>query len=221
MATILDLAELSDIVYLGTPPAPANAEWAALQADGWNFVESNISMNSSNLALEKSYASDGYFADVFHNSITGEIVIADRGTDPTSLKDLLTDFNLATGQDTKAETDANNFAVQAANQLKFSNPSATIIETGHSLGGSEAQAADAWLVDNGTLPNSSVSAVTFNAPGIAANFAPLNAPGSYTALNLLKINGSDDGDDIGFDESHLAKPKALICKPLKAAIRGR
>ncbi len=164
MATILELAELSNAAYSGgTIP-------------GWSVLTTSANSN-----LASQYASDGYFAAVYQNTKTGEIVIANRGTRGfSSLTDLLSDLKIGLGGTPAVETDAAAFALKVA----ADNPGKPIIETGHSLGGAEAQAATVALASN----NTTVSAVTFNSPGIASNLVT-NAATSYNVLNLY-----DQGD---------------------------
>jgi len=79
---------------------------------------------------------DNYQGVAHRNSATGEIVIANRGTQPTHFKDLWNDAKLATHVEPRSAIDAINFARTVAANY----PSATITETGHSLGGYEAGA---------------------------------------------------------------------------------
>ena len=175
MVTILELAELSAAAYGG--PAPV----------GWEILlpSPNTSSGYYGIAYERV---DSNGNPVLNPDGTTDIVIANRGTRPTSLADLLTDLKLVAGVKTPAQIDAANFAQQvvALAQKKFLNP--TFIETGHSLGGNEAQAAVVALVKSGLSPNS-ISAVTFNAPGI----------GGYTydpAITYNVTNFYDQGDAI-------------------------
>ncbi|MHB1586281.1 MAG: lipase family protein [Acidiferrobacteraceae bacterium] len=161
MATILELAELSAAVY-GDAPVPT----------GWTKIQASTP------------ASDGYLGVAYVNTHTKEIVIANRGTRRTSLADLLNDaMLLAQDPNDPDELSAIAFAKQIVKD--FMQPGGqyagyTLTETGHSLGGAEAQAATAALVDLGLDP--SVSAVTFNSPGIASRL--FNPTTSYNVLNL-------------------------------------
>ena len=177
MATILELAKFSDLVY---GDKTAAADISALNiGTGAGFTWSLLDTSSN--------PKTGYYGAAYINNITGEIVIANRGTNPLNPADLLTDIKLATGQQSPAQNDAVAFAKDVAALAKKTNPNPAIIETGHSLGGSEAQAATAVLTDLGI----SSSAVTFNAPGIATNYVPLHLATSYNVLNLY-----DQGDAI-------------------------
>ena len=104
----------------------------------------------------------GYYGAAYKDD-AGEIVIANRGTnlstfsDFTNLKNVWSDIQLTFGFKTDVQYDAVKFAQQI--EEKYGGP---IIETGHSLGGNEAQAATVELTKAGV----SVSAVTFDSPGI-------------------------------------------------------
>lgn len=180
MATILELAAFSDYVY-GDGNAPI--DWGQ-----WTQLSPTLTP-----AMTAQFANDGYLGEAFINDSTGEIVIANRGTDitnfshATNLLNLWSDVQLTFHVATQVQKDAADFAKQVAKD----NPGVAIIETGHSLGGSEAQAATVALADYGKLiPGFSVSAVTFNSPGIGG-YAATNAASSYNVLNLY-----DQGDAI-------------------------
>ncbi|MHB1530044.1 MAG: lipase family protein [Acidiferrobacteraceae bacterium] len=186
MATILELAELSSAVY-GDAPVPSG--WKQIQVSG--------------------PASDGYLGVAYVNttSTTHEIVIANRGTRRTSLADLLNDAGLLAHQVTPDETSAITFANQIVNLIQPGGPYAGyhLIETGHSLGGAEAQAATAALVK--TMPSLPISAVTFNAPGITSQL--FTAGISYNVLNLYA-----QGDIIHtFGGTHLGTTALMATGP--------
>ena len=167
MATILELAQLSAAAYGGPVP------------NGWTKIG-------------QSQTSHGYFGVAFHNA-AGDIVIANRGTDIwnfsnfTNLLNLGSDIQLALGHATLVQDDAATFALSIAKNPLYSGK--PIIETGHSLGGNEAQAAVVALVKSSGLPPSSITGVTFNSPGIGGY-----AHGSTTNYNVT--NFFDQGDAI-------------------------
>ena len=159
MATILELAELSSAVY-GDTPVPM----------GWAPLPVTLKANSA-----------GYYGVAYINTTTHEVVIANRGTvitnGPNDANDLyllgvgfLPQWVLATGLPGPSpdQTDAINFAEKVNSYINSHYPGYSLIETGHSLGGSEAQAAVAALVDSGL--NTTVSAVTFQALGIGGAY---------------------------------------------------
>jgi len=189
MATILELAELSHAVY-GDAPVPTGwLELAELSSavygdtpvpTGWAVMPGPNGTSGSN--------PDGYYGVAYVNTTTHEIVIANRGT-VASLANLINDAELAAHEITPDEKSAIAFAQTIAKLVKPGAQYAgySLIETGHSLGGSEAQAATAALVD---LNLAVVSAVTFQSPGITSQLFN-KLPSSYNVLNLY-----DQGDII-------------------------
>ena len=122
----------------------------------------------------------------YYNKVTHEVVIANRGTDLSKapLKNLLlSDREVAGSLPEQVQHDAAAFALQvmdvvAQKQLSYTS----VIETGHSLGGNEAQAGMVSLVKSG-LSNSIVSGVGFNSPGIGGYPVPED-PSSYNFVDL-------------------------------------
>ena len=88
MATILELAELSCAVYGDTPVL--NNHWKVLRISPSN--------------------PDGYYGVAYINTTTHEIVIANRGTVPASLANLINDAELAAHEVTPDELSAIAFA---------------------------------------------------------------------------------------------------------------
>jgi len=111
MATLNDLAEISDAAY-GTPSAIcylATHNWQLLPgSDGSSTV-----------------AGDNYYGVAYQNTVTGEIVISNRGTVPSKFKDLLNDAELTFHAEPAAAIDAVNFALKIAKD----NPTAAIVWT--------------------------------------------------------------------------------------------
>jgi Ca2+-binding RTX toxin-like protein len=139
MATILDLALLSAATY-GDNTVPTV----------WNLIGT-------------SEANDcGYLGQAYQNIETKEIVIANRGTRPDQLPDLLNDLKLSL----LVATAAQDAAVEFALQIQSTHKGVPIVETGHSLGGNEAQAATVKLTEKVAIEGGKVSAVVFNSPGI-------------------------------------------------------
>ncbi|RCN55738.1 alpha/beta hydrolase family protein [Acidiferrobacter thiooxydans] len=91
MATILELAELSSAVY-GDTPVPT----------GWTVMPGPYGTSGSN--------PDGYYGVAYINTTTHEIVIANRGTVPASLANLINDAELAAHEVTPDELSAIAFA---------------------------------------------------------------------------------------------------------------
>jgi Ca2+-binding RTX toxin-like protein len=174
MSTILELSEFSSAVYGNNSLAPTTGE-----GGNWTLLNVKLPVGSSTY---------GYYAEAWQNSATGEIVIANRGTDPSFahavtdqalFKNLLSDAQLAVGNQSAAAQLAQQFAAAIAQKY----PNSTITETGHSLGGYEAQAGLAWLADNSSLYRITADGVTFDAPGIPSVYYK-SSPSSYTCLDL-------------------------------------
>jgi hypothetical protein len=92
MSTLLELSQ-----FCGSTQGDCSAPTSGAPPEGgvWNLLNITPVANS-----------DGYFAEAWRNSTTGEIVIANRGTDPTDLGNLWSDAQLANGNPTKAAADA-------------------------------------------------------------------------------------------------------------------
>src|SRR5574337_496401 len=190
MATIYELAQMSNDAYNGTSSptqniGPGSPLLAGLSSD-WTVVATSAALPTNNTNW-----TDGYFGVVYRNTVTGEIVIANRGTDSndgwkTLLSNLLSDKGLARGNDTKVQRDAAAFADAAIRKVKglgYSIPN--VIETGHSLGGNEAQAAVIALAsEQSLLGNAPVSGVVFNSPGIGGYSLNGTSAASYNVLDI-------------------------------------
>src|ERR1700720_1349549 len=103
MSTLLELAEFSAAAY-GSGPAPTTG--APGENGTWQVVG-------------KETLPDGYSAEAWENSVTHEIVIANRGTDltdggSTALKNLWSDARLASRSPTQVALDAMAFAASVA-----------------------------------------------------------------------------------------------------------
>ena len=184
MATILELAGLSAAAY-GDPIPP-----------GWKVYQRSLPNGNGYYGVAYEQIDANGNAVVNPNGSLN-IVIANRGTDIgnfsnlTNLLNLYSDTQLTLHVETTAQDLAAAFAKDVAARVLATNPTTTLIETGHSLGGSEAQAATVALTDYGkSIPGFSVSAVTFNSPGIGG-YAVTNSATSYKVLNLY-----DQGDAI-------------------------
>ncbi len=174
MATLLELAELSAATYGGPLPS------------GWKVLpiypsRDQIADSYLGVAYEKVDANGN---PVLNPDGTIDIVIANRGTDLknfsnlTNMMNVLSDIELAAGQKTAVQGDAAAFAASVVAYAQNNGLKANFIETGHSLGGNEAQAAVVALTNAG-IP---VSAVTFDSPGIGGY--PYNATTAYNVTNL-------------------------------------
>lgn len=160
MATIAELIQMSSNAYDGTSSALQNTTRGGPLLTGlsidWLVIDNSNNNNNK-------FWTQGYFGVAYRNKVTGEIVIANRGTQlgagaSTALRNLISDAALGISAATPVQTDAALFARQVISSQAGTNYT-SVIETGHSLGGSEAQAATVDLVDNVGLPSSQVSAV--------------------------------------------------------------
>ena len=179
MATIFDLAQMSDNVYNGTSSATQNVALNGPLLKGltnWTVLDN---LNTTPPGLSWSH---GYFGVAYRNTVTGEIVIANRGTD--NLKNLASDVGLIFHDPIAVQTDAANFAQAIASQVQGTGYT-SLIETGHSLGGTEARAAIAALVDdaNQVVARNKVSCVPFNSPRMS--------PRRFTLLLALLLSSSE------------------------------
>lgn len=159
MATLNDLSIISDFVYGDSTeqvPAP------------WVFKKDSGEEDS------------GFRGMAFYDPTTGDVAIGNRGTRPTSLKDLLiSDVAIALGMLNFAEIDAAEFAKEVL--ADFANaqiPVRTLYVTGHSLGGAEAAYTAIDLTNLGIA----VKAVTFNAPGLPKSVAKKGV--KYDIVNI-------------------------------------
>lgn len=184
MASTEDLAKLSLEVYDGTVPY------------GWNRLTDSRDF--------PEITAPGFYAAVYQNIATGEIVIAYRGTTVSDSGDLGADIALTvSGEHPQFEA-----ALQFANQINSTygeQPGVTISVTGHSLGGGLAQLAADVFGFGGT---------TFDAPGVeqlttgtaAEQFAQFfvdtgesfgHVPAGFTNLTVAGSVVSSVGDHIG------------------------
>ncbi|MFA6971699.1 MAG: YqiA/YcfP family alpha/beta fold hydrolase, partial [Gallionella sp.] len=147
MATNSEFAQLSSAAYQDNP---ANMQLPS----GWTFLRPS----DPNQAGYQGYA----FARLDAAGNPVEIVIANRGTEPTSSLDRTADLQMVANK----LPDQYQFAKQFLDQVLSTNLNATITVTGHSLGGSLAQLLAA---------QTGLSAVTFNPYGAKGLVSVLNA----------------------------------------------
>jgi Ca2+-binding RTX toxin-like protein len=142
---------------------------------GWEKLETS---DKSNLST------NGYYGVAYQNSVTKEIVIVHRGTEPTDFWDLIADLMIGRykipAQFTNALKFANRIQEQYANDP--SNP-VIISQSGHSLGGYLAQ-----LV---TVAMGSQEGFVVNAPGAKEVLGLLEtemkvAAGTYTSAAAME-----------------------------------
>lgn len=129
MATTAEYANLAQAAYDNTS-----------EPDGWKRIATSP-VNDS-----------GYQGAAFQRIGTNEIVLANRGTEPTQSTDLLADLQMVLRQVPDQYHDAQNFL----QQVMDANNGANISITGHSLGGALSQLLGA---------NTGLETVTFNPYG--------------------------------------------------------
>ena len=198
MANLLDLASLANWVY-------TNHNGSLLPSDAGAWDPLPLTPDVASLGNDPKY---GFYAAAFKNRVTGEIVIAMRGTE--NRLNLIHDLELGAHFQVPEAIDATKFVEAVAAH----NSNATITLTGHSLGGYAAQWAMVKLHDTRILsPNArtALSTVTFNAPGLPAWVLGTNSAVSYNAYNF---NTQGDvihdfgGTQIGQSTSLAAGPSA-------------
>ena len=202
-ATLNDLAVAAAVVYNND-----NINQLSMGSQWTQIPITKIYENDPQLANAMNGA--GFSAQAYVNQQTGEVIIADRGTD--NLKNIITDIQIGLGTINTAQDVANNFATAALDAakdfLKNSGsgiPISAVYTTGHSLGGSESQGQAAKLsttlsdilgTSGGNIP---ITNVSFDAPGIGS-LATSGNNGNYTSYNF-----SGQGDLV-----HLAGGKDLF-----------
>lgn len=141
MASNLEYANLSAYVYSdgGSDRPPLPQGWApALGSDGYPI---------------QSWGPSGYYGAVFRNVVTGEHVLASRGTEISDPGDRAADWAMFNGQAPKAQLRDAEALLRRA--MEAGVPLSDVTYTGHSLGGTLGQ-----LLSTGNMR----PAVTFNAP---------------------------------------------------------
>ncbi len=190
MANILELAQLCNAAYDNTPLFQ-DLPSGSLSGSTWEALPISSGLGTDTVPA------DDYHAIAYVNTTTQEVVIANRGTRPDHPIDIFNDARIADEGAFRAQGDALAYAKAVLNYMKVHYQGYSLVETGHSLGGNEAQYVVANLIDQGnayaagTTPVSgltSVSGVTFNAPGVGSYLRPSNAPtnwpATYPILNL-------------------------------------
>jgi Ca2+-binding RTX toxin-like protein len=195
-ATILTMWELSEVSYdaytqqgnLYRVDAQGHVvnDSLTLAAQGWTQI------TAAPVTLVQIDTADHYQGVAFYKVINGitEVVIANRGSQPGGPSKLYdytnSDGTLAANGVPKSDASALKYynAVVAWLQTPASGitGSVNIIETGHSLGGQEADFVEATETTATTPPIYATQAVTFNAPGLST--LVVDPTKNYDALNI-------------------------------------
>lgn len=159
----------------------------------------------------------GFAANLFKNKITGELVIAYRGTERPGLgenqndvkslmKDFMTDMNLVTCNFDEQFNDAWKFFKTVRKQ----HPKRKIVIVGQSLGGALAQIVAAKEY---TINRKKVETYTFNAPGCShlLDVCDCNPKLNYSFI----INYSVMNDWCGMFGEHVGQRYLIIPIPLR------
>jgi Ca2+-binding RTX toxin-like protein len=188
VTTVFDIAMLSYDTYssLGNLTTLLNnhpfvdpiATQLTASASGWTQIK--------NLAGQTN-ADDSYQGVAFYKTVNGvtEVVIANRGSQ-TAHDFFVSDTQLAAGITPASDQDALTYYRNVVSWLNnpangVSGTTINIIETGHSLGGQEADYVDVRATSQSGI-SGSLSAVTFNAPGIPRGLTQAGV--TYDAVNI-------------------------------------
>ena len=185
MATYEEYARISAYVYGGDgrPPLPS----------GWTPV---IGSDARPLELR---GNSGYYGAVFHNSSTGEYVLASRGTEINDPGDRRAVWELASSRVPRAQLDDAQRLVDLA--IDAGVPRDQLTYTGHSLGGSIGQLQSAYDMR---------PAITFNAAPVKALLPELGRDpnAQYPIVDVV-----DPSDIVPHSGAHLGT-RIELARPL-------
>lgn len=159
-------AFLSDLIYdrSRVNPTTVGSTYIDVQGNAWqlqNFLDGQNSDGTPN----------GYQGAIFTNTATGQVVMTNRGTEP-STSDLGNNIQMGLGQVPSQFQSAQQLYATAAGLAASTN--APLLVTGHSLGGSLSQLIGAKY---------GVEATTFNAYGVGNLLSGLGIPtGSFNNI---------------------------------------
>ena len=149
MATVYETSVLASTSYGGSSPGPVPAGWKLLQTnDGKPLLRVN--------------AKSGFEAVAYRNEVTGEIAVSYVGTN--DWRDVFGTFpEIVSGNMPIAQfQQAVDFHNEVMRTVRDQYPGASVVLTGHSLGGLLAQAVSVVLR---RMTGFAVPTVTFEAPG--------------------------------------------------------
>lgn len=185
-ATVKDLMTAAVATYLGKNAPTMSAQWSPVP------LQSILSKDQDGV-LASGMSSVGFYGQAYVNQHTGEVLIANRGTD--NWQNFVTDVSVAREQMTDAQPVADAFAIAAVKaskeQLEKAGSKMTALYTaGHSLGGAESESQAALLSVAMELPNRPlvppdvhITNISIDAPGVA-QLAHRGNPSRYTSYNF-------------------------------------
>ena len=156
-----DFAAFSNLVYQSSPPEEILIPTAVQGvSELWKLLDT-ASDNTT-----------GYFGAAYFNSQTKEVILVNRGTELTDVRDLRSDAQMLLDQVPNQFHSADSFYRDIRDRIldpDLDNPllGATLSITGHSLGGSLTQLLIAKHAGD-TFSGSGISGQTFNALGVKA-----------------------------------------------------
>src|SRR3989454_385377 len=145
MATVYEASVLASTSYGGSRPGPV--------PPGWKLLQTN-----DGKPLLRVDAKSGFEAAAYRNETTGEIVVSYVGTNDWG--DVFGTYPQIVGGKMPIEQFVQ--AIDFLNQVREGNPGATLVLTGHSLGGFLAQAVSVFVRSREDL---AIPTTTLEAPG--------------------------------------------------------
>ncbi len=177
-ATIQVAEMLSAAAYDSLSGLSSDTNIQQLEAQGWNPVPT---------LPQQTDSTDSYQGIAFYKTINGvvQVIIANRGTSPTRVGDLTMDYDISHNIQPPSDSSAQAYYNAILNYFTIQQgiTNINVIETGHSLGGQEA---DFVATRTGLL--APTEAITFDAPGIG--------PAAQTASSADAVNISNFNDVI-------------------------
>lgn len=198
-ATIQVAEMLSTAAYDSLNGLSSDTNIQQLEAQGWNPVPTLPHQTDPNTS---------YQGIAFYKTINGvvQVVIANRGTVPTSVGDLTMDYDIAHNIQPPSDTSAQAYYQDVVSYFTGQGiTNINVIETGHSLGGQEAD----FVATRGSLP-APTEAVTFDAPGIG--------PAAQTASSANAVNISNINDVIHLAGGTYVGNEATVSAPAPTLI---